>query len=205
MERAGRALFERNADPFLASPHKAAERPVSIRPYNQGEVFWDFGGGCCYVEHRASIRHIANHAGQGAAPELNRCGAQNALTCGVALIHKRSSGETLNPETFLFFKWLNSANELAEFGHSRISNRSVRKTRSRAGSLFSRQCAPEKSAKAAYLGILNYCALTIIDLKISATVLRLSGDAGSRHIAVFTCFPPARRRPARDTQLNFLI
>jgi hypothetical protein len=32
--RAGRALFERNADPFLVPPHKAAERPVPVRYYS---------------------------------------------------------------------------------------------------------------------------------------------------------------------------
>jgi hypothetical protein len=92
MGRAGRALFERNADPFLVPPHKAAERPVPVRSYNQGEELWDFSGGC-YVEHRPRVRHIANHAGDRVAPELNRCGPQNAMTCGAALIHRRSSGE----------------------------------------------------------------------------------------------------------------
>jgi hypothetical protein len=45
-EKAGRALFERNADPFRVPPHKAAERPVSVRSYSQGEELWDFSGGC---------------------------------------------------------------------------------------------------------------------------------------------------------------
>ena len=55
-----------------------AWRAVSGPSQNQAEVLGDTSGGC-YVEHSPRIRHIANHAGDRAAVELNRSGFQDAM------------------------------------------------------------------------------------------------------------------------------
>jgi hypothetical protein len=91
---ARRPLIERDADSVFSAPHETTTkaRAVCDKIEVVGDADW-----ARYVELRARIRSISNHAREGAAAELNRSGFQNTTARCPTLLH---GNRTLGLETF---------------------------------------------------------------------------------------------------------
>jgi hypothetical protein len=79
------ALIERDADPLFFAPDHMTGHVKPVSREHQREVFGD-ANRAGDVQRRPGIRHIADHAIDGAAAELDGPGLQYAMTCDVPLL-----------------------------------------------------------------------------------------------------------------------
>jgi len=75
------ALGECHADPLFCAPDDMTGLVDPVCDEHQREMCGD-ANRAADVQGRPDIRHIANHAVDSAAVELDRCGLQHAVPCG---------------------------------------------------------------------------------------------------------------------------
>src|SRR5450631_2262063 len=73
------ASIEDHADPLFPAPDDVAGQVLPVGPEHQREFIGD-AHRAGHLERRPDIRHVANHAIDPAAAELDRSGLQDAMT-----------------------------------------------------------------------------------------------------------------------------